>query len=239
MSLRWIQKRFEKVRDTIQRSIQQGNRGKDSAPAYESNRPATYDLSRTVFLHTLGGIYMIAFCSYYLQFEGLYGTDGIIPVEQQMKVSDGLHWSSFPTLVRWNTVFNTDVYSLCNVLCCSGILLSALAAAGFGCVPVMFGCFVSYLSLVTVGDTFLYFQWDSLLLETGQSPRSSHARCAASGADTACGGARILGCPVRPPMGPTWECLSADPTTRSCPALHVKVRSMSRIVMLCALSPYP
>mmetsp|Transcript_50159 Transcript_50159/g.118845 ORF Transcript_50159/g.118845 Transcript_50159/m.118845 type:complete len:208 (+) Transcript_50159:321-944(+) len=27
-------------------------------------------------------------------------------------------------------------------------------------------------------------------------------------------------------MGPTWECLSADPTTRSCPALHVKVSAV-------------
>ena len=167
MSLKWIQKRLEKVRDSIQRSIQQGNRGVNSAPAYESKRPATYDLSRTVFLHVLGGIYMIAFGSYYVQFEGLYGSDGVIPVEQQIKLSEGLHWSLFPTLVRWHSVVATDVYSMCNIICCTGMLLSALAAAGFGCIPVMLVCWLSYLSLVTVGDTFLYFQWDLLLLETG------------------------------------------------------------------------
>jgi len=40
-------------------------------------------------------------------------------------------------------------------------------AAGYGCAPVMFGCWVIYLSFTTVGETFLYFQWDSLLCEVG------------------------------------------------------------------------
>ena len=138
-----------------------------SNTAYESERPASYNITRSIFLQLLGGVYLIAFASHFIQFEGLYGCDGILPVRQQMDMAQGLHWSLYPTLVRFHSALDLDVYWVCNLLSIVGLVLSALAAAGYGIAPIIGGCWLCYLSLTTVGDIFMLFQWDSLLLETG------------------------------------------------------------------------
>jgi len=144
-----------------------GSDARRCGAAYESERPASYNTTRAIFLQLLGCTYLIAFASHFVQFEGLYGCDGILPVQQQMEMAQGLHWTLYPTLVRFHSTLGLDVYWLCNFLSVVGLVLSALAAAGYGCAPIMAGCWVSYLSLTTVGDIFMLFQWDSLLLETG------------------------------------------------------------------------
>src|SRR4029077_20811655 len=52
-------------------------------------------------------------------------------------------------------------------LCWAGVVLSLLLLAGVAQVPVLFLLWVCYLSLSGAGQTFLWFQWDALLLETG------------------------------------------------------------------------
>jgi hypothetical protein len=37
-------------------------------------------LARRLFLSFLGGIYTVAFVSYWMQFDGLLGSDGLLPV---------------------------------------------------------------------------------------------------------------------------------------------------------------
>ena len=169
MALAWFQKkvvkRFQRAKDSIQRYSAKG--GQDSEPAYELDRPATYALSRRVFLHLLGAIYLVAFASYFVQFEGLYGAEGLIPLREQLRSASKLPFSQFPTAVVWHKTLNLDPYLWCNIIVIAGLLLSALATAGYGSAPVMAGCWMLYLSLANVGDVFLFFQWDSLLLETG------------------------------------------------------------------------
>ena len=101
--------------------------------AYESERPASYNTTRAIFLQLLGCTYLIAFASHFVQFEGLYGCDGILPVQQQMEMAQGLHWTLYPTLVRFHSSLGLDVYWLCNFLSVVGLVLSALAAAGCVC----------------------------------------------------------------------------------------------------------
>jgi len=110
-------------------------RGSDSGrgAAYESERPASYNTTRAIFLQLLGCTYLIAFASHFVQFEGLYGCDGILPVQQQMEMAQGLHWTLYPTLVRFHSSLGLDVYWLCNFLSVVGLVLSALAAAGCVC----------------------------------------------------------------------------------------------------------
>ena len=49
----------------------------------------------------------------------------------------------------------------------AGAVLSALLLAGIAPVPILGALWALYLSLAVVGQVFLGYQWDALLLETG------------------------------------------------------------------------
>ncbi len=126
----------------------------------------TFGLSRWLFLRGLGCIYLIAFLSLWVQIHGLIGSSGILPAEQYLEVvhqrfgTEG--YSLFPTLFWLNP---TD--ACLHFLCAGGVFLSLVLIAGFFSPFALAGLWVFYLSLVTVGQTFLSFQWDALLLEAG------------------------------------------------------------------------
>ena len=54
-----------------------------------------------------------------------------------------------------------------HTLCAAGVLLSLFLIAGLAPLAVSFLLWVHYLSLAVLGQAFLNFQWDALLLETG------------------------------------------------------------------------
>jgi hypothetical protein len=164
--MRWLRRQLQSGKEYIERRFGRHG-GAHQEAAYENSRPASYNMTRALFLQLLGGVYLIAFASHFVQFEGLFGCDGILPVRQQLDMAERLHWTVYPTVVRLHTIVGLDAYWVCNFLSVVGLVLSALAAAGYGCSPIFAGCWVCYLSLTTVGDIFMLFQWDSLLLETG------------------------------------------------------------------------
>jgi predicted DCC family thiol-disulfide oxidoreductase YuxK len=129
-------------------------------------RPPTYFWARRWFLRMLGLIYLIAFVSLWVQVDGLIGSDGISPIKQflpavQERVGGRAYWL-LPTLCWFNSS-NAFLY----FLCAGGVVLSLLLIAGFVPVVSLIALFVFYLSLTIAGQTFLTFQWDILLLETG------------------------------------------------------------------------
>jgi predicted DCC family thiol-disulfide oxidoreductase YuxK len=129
-------------------------------------RPPTYFWARRWFLRTLGVIYLIAFVSLWVQVEGLIGSDGISPIKQflpavQERVGGRAYWL-LPTLCWFNSS-----NAFLHFLCAGGVALSLLLIAGFVPVVSLIALFVFYLSLTIAGQTFLSFQWDILLLETG------------------------------------------------------------------------
>src|SRR5213594_4356780 len=129
-------------------------------------RPPTYFWSRRWFLRTLGVIYLIAFVSLWVQVDGLIGSNGISPINQFLPaVHDqlgGRAYSLLPTLCWFNSS-NAFLHFLCG----GGAVSSLLLIAGFVPVLSLIALFVFYLSLTIAGQTFLSFQWDILLLETG------------------------------------------------------------------------
>ena len=129
-------------------------------------RPPTYFWSRRWFLCTLGVIYLIAFVSLWVQVDGLIGSNGISPINQFLPaVHDqlgGRAYSLLPTLCWFNSS-NAFLHFLCG----GGAVSSLLLIAGFVPVLSLIALFVFYLSLTIAGQTFLSFQWDILLLETG------------------------------------------------------------------------
>nr|XP_057932264.1 lipase maturation factor 2a [Doryrhamphus excisus] len=129
-------------------------------------------LPRRMFLWCMAAIYLIAFVSLYLQIPGLYGNEGLLPARKRLRYSGKSLWEQLltsPTLLWLGPHLGLDTHTAMELLCLIGAGLS-LAATLVGALrdSVVFFClWALYLSLYQVGQVFLYFQWDNLLLETG------------------------------------------------------------------------
>ncbi|XP_052321836.1 lipase maturation factor 2a [Oncorhynchus keta] len=129
-------------------------------------------LPRRLFLWCMALIYMVAFVSLYLQIPGLYGNDGLLPARWQLRYSGKALWEqllSSPTLLWLAPRLGLDTQTAMELLCLLGAALS-LAATVLESLRdslVFLFLWIMYLSMYQVGQVFLYFQWDSLLLETG------------------------------------------------------------------------
>jgi lipase maturation factor 1 len=129
-------------------------------------RPPTYFWARRWFLRALGAIYLIAFVSLWVQVDGLIGSDGVSPVNQFLPAVHAQlgkdAYAILPTLCWFNSS-NAFLHFLCG----GGAVLSVLLIFGIAPALSLVALFAFYLSLTIAGQTFLSFQWDILLLETG------------------------------------------------------------------------
>src|SRR5438067_4723513 len=129
-------------------------------------RPPTYFWARRWFLRTLGLTYLVAFVSLWIQVDGLVGSNGVSPLNQFLPAVyerfGSTAYSLLPTLC-WVDSSNGFLHFLCG----GGVVLSLLLILGIAPVLSLVVLFIFYLSLTIAGQTFLSFQWDILLLETG------------------------------------------------------------------------
>lgn len=126
----------------------------------------THCFSRWLFLRALGCIYLIAFLSLWVQIHGLIGSNGILPADQFLAaVRQQVGMSSYYFVP---TLFWLNPSDLClHLLCAAGVVLSLVLIAGFLPPFTLAALWVFYLSLVSIGQVFLSFQWDVLILEAG------------------------------------------------------------------------
>jgi hypothetical protein len=114
---------------------------------------------RDVFLRLLGVIFLIAFVSLLVQLRVLVGSRGILPARAFLVAPR--------TLVDTPTVFWLDARdgTLVGAAIAGAVVSVALSllVAPRWCIATLW---VLYLSFVTIGQDFFYFQWDNLLLET-------------------------------------------------------------------------
>src|SRR5712691_454625 len=126
----------------------------------------TYLLSRWLFLRLLGAVYLVAFASLAVQITGLVGELGIMPARPFLEWAHSLYGRDAYRLLP--TVFWLDRSDLAlTVVTWSGALLSLLLILGLAPLALLLVLWVLYLSLSVVGQDFLSFQWDVLLLEAG------------------------------------------------------------------------
>jgi lipase maturation factor 1 len=129
-------------------------------------RPPQYFWARRWFLRALGLIFLIAFVSLWVQIDGLIGSNGITPVAQFLPAARAQlgdrAMSILPTLCWLNS---SDAFL--HFLCGGGVALSLLLIFGIAPAISLAALVVFYLSLTIAGQTFLSFQWDILLIETG------------------------------------------------------------------------
>lgn len=129
-------------------------------------------LPRRIFLWCMSVIYLSAFVSLYVQIPGLYGNEGLLPARSRLRYSGKPLWEQIldsPTLLWLGPHLGLDTHTCMELLCLLGAALS-LAAALLEPLrdSLVFLClWALYMSLYQVGQVFLYFQWDNLLLEAG------------------------------------------------------------------------
>ena len=130
---------------------------------------SSFGRAHWLYGRALGIVILLAFISYWSQADALIGPDGLNPwIEDLDKIeslADGEEdlWGEIvlrPTLL-WFSPFANH-----HLLFALGSL--AALALGIGFLPLLSGllCYLCYLSLMVVGEPFLSFQWDVLLVET-------------------------------------------------------------------------
>src|SRR5262249_41405274 len=129
-------------------------------------RPPSYFAARRWFLRALGLIFLTAFASLWVQIDGLIGSNGITPVREFLPAAreqlGNRALSILPTLCWFNS---SDAFL--HLLSGGGVVLSVLLILGIAPAISLVALVVFYLSLTIAGQTFLSFQWDILLIETG------------------------------------------------------------------------
>lgn len=127
---------------------------------------ADYAFARWLFLRSLGGVYLVAFLSLWVQVDGLLGGDGILPargyLDRLRGPSGGVDLATTPTVFWW-----ADGDAALHAACGAGTALSLLLILGIAPPLVLLGLWALYLSFAAVGRVFLSYQWDVLLLEAG------------------------------------------------------------------------
>jgi len=127
---------------------------------------------RQLFLQGVAAVFTFAFASLYMQIPGLYGAEGILPARRTLRPQGKGRWQQLwetPTLLWEAPQLGLDTSQGLELLSLLGALLAlgALLMRRLRNLFVYLLLWAAYLSACQVGQVFLYFQWDSLLLETG------------------------------------------------------------------------
>ncbi|MDX6393755.1 MAG: hypothetical protein QOJ73_4818, partial [Streptosporangiaceae bacterium] len=130
------------------------------------DRRPRYRRMRAIFIRGLGAVYLAAFWSLAVQVDGLIGSRGILPAGEFLSqlgplLGGGRYWE-LPTLL-WLDSSDRALH----FLCWGGVVVGGLLVAGVlprACLALLW---LFYLSLAVVGQDFLGYQWDALLLEAG------------------------------------------------------------------------
>lgn len=128
-----------------------------------------YCVVRWLFPRLLGLVYLIAFLSWSVQYDGLVGENGIMPVKHLLENVQAfeerehktLFWQ-IPSIFHWH--YSDAFAHTCLTVCA---ILSVLVIAGVAQGPLLALLWFGYLSFATTGDVFMGFQWEALLLEAG------------------------------------------------------------------------
>ncbi len=127
--------------------------------------PSTYVMTRWLFFRALGVIYLIAIVSFWVQAEGLIGSEGILPVADYLaNLVETLGDEASSRLPTLSWLGTADGFT--HALCAIGTVLALLLIADVAPLVVLPLLWAIYLSIVNSGNVFMSFQWDVLLLET-------------------------------------------------------------------------
>lgn len=126
--------------------------------------PADYRIITAIFPKLLGVIYFFVFGAFLFQIKGLLGENGILPIKRYHEyVKERLgrnRYYYFPS-VFWLNSSNAFLIAIMAI----GTGLSLLLTLGIYPPLILLLLYILHLSLVSSGQEFLSFGWESLLLE--------------------------------------------------------------------------
>ena len=135
-----------------------------------SPAPERWWLTRDVFLRALALLYVLAFLAFAFQFKPLVGANGLLPAARYLEVvrenlPGGLSrfWAA-PTAF-WLSSSDLALAAAAWV----GAALSLAAAAGATNALLWLAIWALYSSIVNVGQIFLGYGWEMMMLERGPS----------------------------------------------------------------------
>ena len=150
----------------------------------ENYNPSGICLVRSLYLRLLGLTYLFAFLSLYFQIQGLYGDEGIFPTksfyDRVVTSNSKFNFFDTPVLIYFSDYFKnlynyfpnlsnfSDIENFLHFLCLFSVIISLLIVLNFSIVNNVFGFFflwLSYLTFLLIGETFMHFQWDIFVLE--------------------------------------------------------------------------
>jgi uncharacterized membrane protein YphA (DoxX/SURF4 family) len=116
------------------------------------------------FVCALALAHFTAFASFWVQARGLVGPSGILPAGQYFAAAraqlGNAAWYDLPSFF-W--ILGTG--RAIGMVCALGLVLSVLVFFRIARAPCLILMWACYLSLMSVGQVFFDFQWDTLLLE--------------------------------------------------------------------------
>ena len=138
----------------------------------------------------MGILFLLAYLSLFLQFEGLYSVNGLTPMQDTVSDILGqvggmdvwgifLQYPSMLLLSRVPTV-GLSIETIAELTLVVGLLCALwVAITGRNDIFISIGMVVCYLTMYLGGGTFMSFQWDILLLEVGWVfvLSGTHSRC--------------------------------------------------------------
>jgi predicted DCC family thiol-disulfide oxidoreductase YuxK len=131
-----------------------------------NHEPPRYDLVSFLFLRLLGLVYLSAFVSFAVQAQGLIGGRGILPLTELIDELAGRLGPERFFLVPMAFWLNNSDAAI-QAVCWAGAGLSLMLVVNLAPRLSLFLLYALYLSLFYAGQTFMSFQWDAFLLETG------------------------------------------------------------------------
>ncbi len=121
---------------------------------------------RWIFIRILCFCFFAAFLSIAFQIVGLYGQHGILPLSEVLAQFTSPETKLLAMLTNPSLFWFNSSDNFMRLVCFSGAGISVLAFCGFLTGPLIAVMWFLYLSIVSLGQEFMGFQWDSLLLET-------------------------------------------------------------------------
>lgn len=134
--------------------------------AADASAPVSCLRTRSLFLRALGVVYLAAFLSLHWQVLGLFGHDGLLPAASYLERAHAALGAGAPWRVPTLFWLDTSDATL-QTVCAAGVASALLLVVGLVPLAATLACWILYLSLCGVGQLFLGYQWDALLLEAG------------------------------------------------------------------------
>ena len=126
----------------------------------------SYFIARRFFIRFIGIIYFIAFASAWVQIDGLVGVNGVLPAKDYLSAAHDYY--GWPNIFALPTIFWVNCSDFFMVaVCFVGMMIAGQVVAGVFPAIGLAALWILYLSVVHVGQAFMSFQWDILLLEVG------------------------------------------------------------------------